>query len=146
VAKAKKKTATHDAKTAEEAREALNWIAFCLAIHDPIPDWTRKPFITAVNRVNSLEVRSFDDVFGHPLKKGKHLEPAQRRLRFSGLIFDRVRERRAAGEPITKDLLESVGEEFNVRGTVASEMYCTEATRLALEETEIFSHATKDTK
>ena len=52
-----------------------------------------------------------------------------------------MQRRHEAGESITKDLFESVGEEFGVSGTVASEIYYAKIDKIY--EAEIFHSATK---
>jgi hypothetical protein len=75
----------------------------------PIPQWMAEAFCTACKRVYGFEVESWDDVFGRPLKKGKHLDVQRRRLKIRDALYHRVEERNMAGEGIGKSLFESVG-------------------------------------
>jgi hypothetical protein len=67
--------------------------------------------------------KSWDEVFGRPHKKGAHLTSLRRKRRLRIPILLRVTERQDAGEPISKDLFDCVGEEFGIAGTLVSEIY-----------------------
>jgi hypothetical protein len=69
------------------------------------------------------EIRSWDEVFGPPVKKGARLEDARRRQKLAPLVWDMVNERHAAGEPLNKELFDAVGEDLGCGGTLAYELY-----------------------
>jgi hypothetical protein len=76
-----------------------------------------------VERAQAHEIKSWDEVFGRPLKKGKQ-QTVERKKRLLGYpVLMRVWERHAAGEAISKPLFEAVGRELGVSGTVAAEIY-----------------------
>ena len=125
----------------KQAREALNCISDCFLTDNPVPKWAQEALINAVARAESFEIKSWDEVFGRPLEKGKQLAAKRRKSRLTKPIFERVRERHEAGEPIAKKLFESVGREFAVSSTVASEIYY-EAVH-DIHEAEIFNSAVK---
>jgi hypothetical protein len=76
-----------------------------------------------MDKFHRREIKSWDEVFGRPLLKGKQLATEQRKLRLAGPIYQRVYERHMAGEPVTKALFDEVGKEVGVSGTVAAEIY-----------------------
>lgn len=71
----------------------------------------------------TYEIKSWDEVFGRPLKKGKQLATERRNYNIGARLMYRVRERHRAGEKIDKGLFEAVGKEFDISGTTASELY-----------------------
>ena len=138
--KARKPNAGFDFSS-KEARDALNCISDCFLTKNPIPEWAQKTLIKAVARANTYQIKSWDEVFGRPLEKGKQLIAERRKLELMEPIFEPVRECHEAGQSITKDLFEFIGEEFGLSGTVASEIYY--AKKDIINELEIFHSATK---
>jgi len=100
--------------------ECLYW---CFRQHVPIPPWLEQAFQNAYEAKFAYKIRSWDEVFGRPLKKGIRPERELRNNRIANDLYDRVVERHRAGEPIDKNLFQAVGEDFGVGGTVASELY-----------------------
>ena len=88
--------------------DAINW---CFGCNRPIPGWVQSDFFNAYGDVTSGLLKSWDDGFGRPHKKGSQPAAARRRRRLAIPIMDAVRRRQAAGEAISKDLFESVGKE-----------------------------------
>jgi hypothetical protein len=131
--------------SSKEAREALNCIAKCFSTNNPVPVWAQKALIEAIARANSFDVKSWDEVFGRLLEKGKHLRVERRRLALPKRIFERVRERHKAGESITRDLFERVGGEFGVKRTEAEKIYYG-AVEDIINQPEIFDFAVKSTE
>lgn len=75
---------------------------------------------------NSYQIKSWEEVFGGILPKGKQLKAAQRDVKIAGDVFDRVRglhEEDNKKNPISKGLFEKVGAEFGIKGTKAEELY-----------------------
>ena len=89
----------------------------------PIPPWLKQAFQNAYGAKSAYKIKSWDEVFGRPLKKGIRLARERRNNRIANDIYERVVERHIAGEPIDKNLFEAVGKNFGVGGTVASELY-----------------------
>jgi hypothetical protein len=56
---------------AGDKSELLNCLRYCVEGSRPIPDWLRSAFLDATHLVDSYQVRSWDDVFGRPVKKGR---------------------------------------------------------------------------
>jgi hypothetical protein len=103
----------------------LRYIDLCLRDKGAgaIPDWVLNEFYASMDRLYRREIKSWDEVFGHPLPKGKQLATERRKLKLAGLIWGKVYDRHEAGESITKALFNSVGKECGVSGTVAAEIY-----------------------
>jgi hypothetical protein len=117
----------------------LQAIDMCFFCRRPVPAWVQSAFFNAYGDVTSGLFKSWDDVFGRPHKKGTQPAATRRRRRLATPIINLVRERQAAGEPISKDLFEAVGEEvqelisrgylgednkkFSCKGTLVAEIY-----------------------
>jgi hypothetical protein len=114
--------------------QILSCLDHCLMDDLPIPDWLARAFVAACDDVRTYKVKSWDDVFGRPLPKGRHLEDARRNYAIAFPLWRRVRALHNTGEPIDKGLFEKVGAEFDIGGTTASELYyelCRELTDVA---------------
>lgn len=105
--------------------ELLYCLHYCVVNGVPIPDWLKQAFERAYDDVHTYKVKSWDDVFGRPLKKGRQLKTERRKLEIAGPIWSRVHElhRAGRGRPIDKALFDRVGNEFGISGTVAAELY-----------------------
>jgi hypothetical protein len=66
------------------------------------------------------EIRSWDEVFDPPARKGEHLEAQQKHNLWRRHIVERVRE---LGESIEPDLFDKIGQELGIGGTTASNLY-----------------------
>ena len=98
----------------------LHW---CFIGDVPIPPWLKQAFKNAFNAKSEGKIKSWDEVFGRPFKKGTRPERELYKRRIASGLYDRVEERHSAGEPIDKSLFEAVGKDFGVGGTVAAELY-----------------------
>lgn len=106
--------------------QILKCLSSCLYYDRPIPPWLKQAFQNAYRAKSAYTIKSWDEVFGRPikLKKGARLETERRnRSEISSDIYKRVVERHGAGEPIDKELFASVGKDFGVGGTIASQLY-----------------------
>jgi hypothetical protein len=102
----------------------MHCLAFCFNFEVPIPTWLKLAFLKADNAAMTYKIKSWDEAFGPPLKKGKWLASEHRKHMISGEIFNRLTDQSyEAGKPIDKKLFEAVGKEFGVSGTIASEIY-----------------------
>lgn len=101
----------------------LHCLFHCFMGQAQIPPWLAEAFLNAYDAKREYKIKSWDEVFGRPLKKGIRPERERRNRRIANDIYERVRERHSAGEPIEKSLFEAVGKDFGVGGTVASELY-----------------------
>jgi hypothetical protein len=98
-------------------------LEYCINNNRPIPQWLATALRDAFRKVRMFEVKSWDDVFGRHLKKGKRLATERRNMQIAGPLFEMIRERHEAGTGIGRPLFNAVGAEFGISGTVASELY-----------------------
>ncbi len=96
------------------------------ALHEfVVPDWASKAYIEAFRSIERMKVRSWDQAFGPPFKKGVHLHEAAQRQRLAPAVFAEVREVLALdpASPIDDGLFEQVGKRFGIGKTLAKELY-----------------------
>jgi hypothetical protein len=102
-------------------------VAFCFDNDREVPDLAKAFFIEACRALRMYEFRSWDDFFGSHLKKGAQLAAARKRKMLGAQVRHEVGERRAAGEPISKDMFDSIAKKLyrghRIGGTVVSEVY-----------------------
>ena len=103
-------------------------VGLCLSNDREVPDLVKRLFVEACRSIGSYEFPSWDDFFGSHLKKGAQLAAARRRLALGFTVWAEVKERRTAGEPISKDMFEDIAkglkfEGKTIGGTLASEAY-----------------------
>jgi hypothetical protein len=101
----------------------ISAIEVCFRNESPVPGWAQNEFINVCGDIHFGRSKSWDEVFGRPHKKGAQLGAMRRKKRLGLPVLVRVRERHAGGEPIGKDLFDSVGEELGIGGTLVSEIY-----------------------
>lgn len=101
----------------------LGAIRIC-ANHDLVmPDWVARAFIRAYDKVLRHQVATWDDAFGRPLPKGKHLSAARKKREKSPAVWLEVRHMVEAGWPIDEGLFEQVGNKLGLGKTQAAEFY-----------------------
>jgi len=108
---------------AGDKSELLYCLHHCIENNYPIPEWLKQAFRSARYAVHMYKVKSWDDVFGKPLKKGKRLKTERKKMEIAEPLWARIRKLHDEGQPIGKPLFAAVGKEFGVSGTVASEIY-----------------------
>ncbi len=114
----------YNAYVAGDKGRLLWFLNFCLVYRRPIPDWVREKFCAAYLKGAKVKVRSWDEVFGRPLKKGKQLKAERRKREIAEKIWHRVMElHHKANMPIGKELFETVGEKLGIGGTLVSDIY-----------------------
>ncbi len=104
---------------------ALLWMMrHCHYMHWPVPEWAWEAFLDALDRVEKGNARSWNDVFGEPHPRGRHLRTAQLEHR-KFAIFLCVRQYvEREGARIDEALFERVGRETGLGGaTVIKERY-----------------------
>jgi hypothetical protein len=101
----------------------LYCVEWCLTNNVPAPAWLKHALRNACAAARSHKIKSWDEVFGRPLKKGQRQATARRNARIAHEVSQQVEERHKAGEALDKELFHAVGREFGVGGTVASELY-----------------------
>jgi len=101
----------------------LGAIRIC-ANHDlPLPDWASRAFIRAYDRVLRLDTGSWDDAFGRPYPKGKHLSAMRKKRMYRYPVRVAVAREHKAGRAIDASLFEKIGDEFGLGKTLTAELY-----------------------
>ena len=97
-----------------EKQALIRTIATCSQFNVKLPAWARKAIVEAY----LSPPKSWDDVFGRPIAKGKSVKAQRRRQKIAMQVIGRVRELHAQGqgEPIGSALFRKVGKEFRVSG------------------------------
>jgi hypothetical protein len=98
-------------------------VFLCARDGRPIPEWARSELFNIEGEVRSGQFKSWDDVFGRPVKKGAQLKAIQRRRKLWLDVCLEVHKRQKAGSPIEPDMFEAVGEELGITGALAREVY-----------------------
>jgi hypothetical protein len=103
---------------------ALLWLLQTFLRNKEMPSpWLTEKFLEAIERVSSLEVTSWDDVFGRPLKKGQRADVIRRDNKKAMEVYKQVRARKAAGEAIDAEMFARIGERLNMSGSAVREIY-----------------------
>jgi len=97
----------------KSSRAVLLAIRECAEHRLAMPDWLAHEFINQVHRVTSGQVASWDEVFGRPLPKGRHLETRRSAYLNQFSVLKKVTELRASGLPVGKGLFEMAAEQLN---------------------------------
>jgi len=104
-------------------RQLLYSLDYCLTNNVQVPPWVKQGLRNAMDAAWSYGIKSWDEVFGEILPKGKRIATEQRNAEISWALFSRVGDLHKAGAAIDEELFEKVGKEFGVGKTVASELY-----------------------
>jgi len=99
--------------------ELLQVMNLCVSLRMPFPGWVRIAFLTATSSLP----RSWDDVFGRPLPKGKNPNKERLWIRVQVPLYLRVQELHARGKPIDEDMFKVVGKELGISGGTANRIY-----------------------
>jgi hypothetical protein len=81
-----------DALNGGDSGALLRFISECFRADRAVPKWAQEKFKNAVDRVSRQQAKSWEEVFGRPLKKGKQLEAARRKAELPPKIWHRVGE------------------------------------------------------
>jgi hypothetical protein len=101
----------------------LGAVRIC-ANHDlPLPSWASRAFIAAYDRVLRLDTGSWDDAFGRPYPKGKHLAAMKKKRLHRVPVKVAVDRAHKAGRAIDETLFSQVGKEFGLGITLVAELY-----------------------
>jgi len=102
--------------------EALN---HCAWSDRPMPDWLARAVKDAFRAKLRFEFKSWDEVLGSPLPRGRHQKSLQRDRDLPGRIYyyiQRMREEQPK-RAIDNELFEEVGERFKIGKTKTQEYY-----------------------
>ena len=64
--------------TLKEPGAILRAMRYCLNFGLSVPDWLRDAFCSAVGMGDKAQIKSWDEAFGKPLRKGRHKSRAMR--------------------------------------------------------------------
>jgi hypothetical protein len=94
----------------------------CVLMRKPLPEWLRQAFIRAYESAAAFDIKSWDEPFGQPQKKGAHLSARKdyARLRYPVALHVALR---APGESIDTGLFEKIGAALGIKKTKASDIY-----------------------
>jgi hypothetical protein len=100
-------------------------IRICARHALPLPDWVARAYSEAYDKVHKYHARSWDEVFGKPYPKGRHLSASRKLLEKSQGVWAEITKikEECPNRPIDEFLFEEVGEKFNIGKTKASEYY-----------------------
>ena len=123
--------ALNDLDTLEAQFDAGDSFALLQAIrkcanHDlRMPGWVTQNYIERFDRVLNCKLGSWDETFGRPYPKGKHISKLRDRTSLRLQVYIRVREILAADKSIAIDneLFGSVGAKLGIRKTLCNELY-----------------------
>lgn len=109
----------------------------CCAMYDLVaPEWLAKAYLRGYYKVSNCVVGSWDDAFGRPFPKGKHLASMRRakrnRLKAASAFSDILRA--DPDRPVDKALFEEIGTRIGEGATRAEELY-REAVRMGMAST-----------
>lgn len=91
----------------------------------PLPEWVSQAYIESFDHVLNCRVKSWDEAFSPPYKKGTNIAALRKRRNLKFGVLNEVR-RIIAMEPKTKidgALFERVGARFNIGKTLCAEYY-----------------------
>jgi hypothetical protein len=107
---------------AGSGKALLEAIHLCDLLKRPKPEWLRQAGIRVFEAAARFEIKSWDEAFGPPQKKGAHLSVRKdyARLRYPVAIQVALR---APGESIDTGLFEKIGAALGIKKTKASDIY-----------------------
>lgn len=98
-----------------------------LSLHNslPIPEWIKNAYVSAYNGINHYKEKNWDAVFGKPYPKNTVIKAKKKMRDLCWKVHDRVSEikNNNPDTPIDEYLFEQIGEEFDIKKTLASEYY-----------------------
>ena len=89
----------------------------------PVPQWAQDLLNDAVLKADCYEIKSWDEIFGRPIKKGKQQAAARREQSIAEHLFYLITEHHHQGVPISKGIFETVEKSFGISGTTAERIY-----------------------
>lgn len=106
-------------------RAALLAAVRVCANHDlPLPPWASKAYILAYDKILNRRVGSWDEAFGRPFKKGKHLHTLRKHREMRSKVWLAVRRAvEKEGQVLDESLFEKIGKSFNLGKTQTSDLY-----------------------
>ena len=109
--------------------DVLAAVRVCANCDLVMPDWLVREFITRYISVLSCSVKSWDDAFGRPYPKGRHIAALRKALRHRAGVFVDVIDMVKRGRKINKELFKEVGKARGLGATLAEKLYYEEYRR-----------------
>ena len=104
-------------------REAmLEAIHICCGADIPVPPWVAEAYSRSYLKFRHFHVRSLDEAFGSPRRKGTHLAQKKEHEAMLGSVFFSVKNRKS-GVPIDGALFEEIGAKLGISGSKCSALY-----------------------
>lgn len=102
----------------------LGAIRIC-ANHDIVlPEWTSRAFIRAYDDVLNFKKGSWDEAFGHPIPKGKHLSALRKKRTKKWAVWNAVQDAiKTKNQAIDEQLFAEIGKDLGLGKTLAAEFY-----------------------
>ncbi len=103
----------------------LQAIAKCAQNKLLMPNWISENYLRRYRRVLHADVGTWDEAFGRPYPKGKHLVKLRQRRELRFAVYNEISTRlNATPETAIDDaLFESVGSNFQIGKTLCNELY-----------------------
>jgi hypothetical protein len=105
---AKELSASEAAYKTGDLAALLHAIHFCFRLQKPVPAWAVAAFIEAYRQGMHGQLKSWDDVFGHPRTRTQW-DRMTKEFVAGPIILDAVSEAKANGKPIDDGLFERIG-------------------------------------
>lgn len=100
-------------------------IEVCARKRWTLPDWAALAYISAFEKIQSAEAKSWDEVFGSPYKEHTNINALSKRKKLRWQVYMYAQELLEL-EPNTRidnEFFERVGQKFNIGRSQASEYY-----------------------
>lgn len=103
----------------------LQAVAKCAQHGLLMPPWLSEKYLQQYRKVVHAHVGTWDEAFGRPYPKGKHIAKLRQRRDLRFVVYNEIRARlHAAPETAIDDaLFESVGSNFQIKKTLCNELY-----------------------
>ena len=100
-------------------------ISLCASFEFIMPEWVARSYIKAHTTIIEARAKSWDDVFGRPLKPRQRLETARKHRELMPKVFVAIMQIRMQEPetPIDQGLFERVGEQLGIGKTLVSELW-----------------------
>lgn len=90
-----------------------------------LPDWAALAYISAFEKIQSADAKSWDEVFGRGYKKGTNFNALSKKIKLRCDVFEHARDliESEPTTPIDNEFFVRIGKKFNIGKTLASKYY-----------------------
>jgi hypothetical protein len=92
--------------------KAINW---CCLHNIPLPEWAAAAFVERYRRGHLGEIRSWDEVFGHPTRYGT-MGRIKREVEQGHAVLEEVERVKNEGRPLDDEEFNAIGKRLGVGG------------------------------